>query len=163
MTDHLTCDDVLELVEPIAAGELEVDARVRLHLESCPQCASALATARRIEAALSSREAPAAPARFTNTVLVRIRREQWQSEQRVDRLFNVAIVVSVLLMVGGLAALFNFDALLAAVAAGWRTFAAVSGGAVERAAPSLATYIASVGLFVSALLTWWWAERRLSL
>ena len=163
MTDYLTCDDVLQLVEPIAAGELEVDAIARAHLESCPRCASALASARRIEAALVSREAPAAPARFTNAVLGRIRQERWQSEQNVDRLFNVAILVSLLLMAGGLTALFNVDAVLAGAAATWRMLAAVSGDAVTRAAPRLPTYVASAGLFVSALLMWWWAERRLSL
>jgi anti-sigma factor RsiW len=163
MTDHLTCDDVLPLVEPIAAGELEVAANARAHFESCPRCASALATARRIESALSSREAPAAPARFSNTVLLRIRRERWQSEQKVDRLFNAAIVFAVLLVGGGIAALFNVEAMLAGAAAAWRMFAAVSGEAVTKAVPSLATYVASAGLFVSALVTWWWAERRLSL
>jgi hypothetical protein len=163
MTDHLICDDVLPLVEPIAAGDLEVDPRARAHFESCPRCASALASARRIEAALSAREAPAAPPRFTNAVLLRIRRERWQSEQHVDRLFNVAIVVALLLMAGGITAIFNVDALLAGAAAAWRMAAAVSGEAVTRAAPSFTTYVASAGLFVSALVTWWWAERRLSL
>ena len=163
MTDHLTCNDVLPLVEPMAGGELEVDADARAHFESCPRCASALASARRIEAALASRPSPAAPARFTGAVLQRIRRERWQSEQNVDRLFNIAIVVALLLVGGGLAALFNVDALLAGAAAAWGMLAAVSGEAVTRAVPSLSTYIASAGLFLSALVTWWWAERRLSL
>ena len=163
MTDHLTCDDVLPLVEPIAAGDLEVDPQARAQFESCPRCASALASARRIEAALSARPAPEAPARFTNAVLLRIRRERWRSEQNVDRLFNVAIVVAVLLMAGGVTAIFNVDALLSGAAATWRMLAAVSSEAVTKAAPSFATYVASAGLFVSALVTWWWAERRLSL
>jgi anti-sigma factor RsiW len=163
MTDHLTCDDVLPLVESIAAGELEVDLRARAHFETCPRCASALASARRIEAALSARPAPTAPARFTNAVLLRIRRERWQSEQYVDRLFNVAIVVAVLLMAGGVTAMFNLDALLSGAAATWRTLATVSGEAATKAAPSVSTYVASAGLFASALVMWWWAERRLSL
>ena len=163
MTDHLTCDDVLPLVEPIAAGDLEVDPQAREHFESCPRCASALASARRIEAALSARPAPVAPARFTNAVLLRIRRERWQSEQHVDRLFNLAIVIAVLLIAGGMTAIFNVDALLSGAAATWRVLAMVSGEAVTKAVPSLATYVASAGLFASALVTWWWAERRLSL
>ena len=163
MTDHLTCDDVVELLEPIAAGELEVDTSTRMHLESCPRCSSALASARRIEAALAAREAPAAPARFTNTVLGRIRTERWRSEQHVDRLFNVAIVVSLLLVAGGLTALFNVDAVLSGAGAFWRVLAAASADALVRAAPRLPIYIAAAGLFVSALVMWWWAEQRLSL
>ena len=61
MTDHLTCEDALDLVEPVAAGDLEVDAALRAHFETCPRCASALASARRIEAALSAQDAPPAP------------------------------------------------------------------------------------------------------
>jgi anti-sigma factor RsiW len=163
MTDDLTCDDVLPLVEPIAAGDLELDPRARAHVETCPRCASALASARRIEAALSARPAPLAPARVTSAVLLRIRRERWRSEQHVDRLFNVAIVAAVLLMAGGVAAMFNLDALLSGAAATWRLAATVSGEAVTKAAPSVTTYVASAGLFASALVTWWWAERRLSL
>ncbi len=55
-------------------------------------------------------EIPPAPAAFTAAVLQRIRRDHWQSEQNVDRLFNLAMVAAVLLVVGGVAALLNVDA-----------------------------------------------------
>ena len=35
----MTCDDVLEIVEAIAAGDVEVDSALRAHLETCPRCA----------------------------------------------------------------------------------------------------------------------------
>ena len=158
----MTCRDFSDLVEAIAAGD-EPAAEVRAHLESCPSCAAALATARRIEAALSRREAPAAPAQFTSMVQQRIRRERWQTEERVDRVFNLAIAAAVILVVGGLAALLNLGGLLSG-AARFLTLATTVGGEVARdAAPVISTYLAAAGLLVSALGLWWWADRRLSL
>lgn len=159
----MTCSDALQLVEAIAAGDLAVDDAVRAHFETCPRCASALASARRIEVALQGRPKPQAPARFTQTVLVRIRQERWQSEQRVDRVFNVAIVLAVLLLVASVVALTNVDAVIGAAGSVWGLLAAMGGQAVAAAAPVLFTYIAAAGLLMSALGMWWWAERRLSL
>jgi anti-sigma factor RsiW len=163
MSDPLSCADALDLVEPLAAGDLAADTHVRAHFESCPRCASALASARRIEAALAAREAPEAPARFTPAVLARVRRERWRTEQRIDWWFNVAVLSGVLLMIGGATAMFNVDGVVAAAAAVARTASAASARGVAAAAPSLPTYVGSIGLFISALVTWWWAERRLSL
>jgi hypothetical protein len=159
----MTCSDALHLVEAIAAGDLEVDAQIRAHFETCPGCASTLASARRLELALQARPKPQAPARFTQTVLGRIRHERWRSEERVDRIFNVAIAVAVLLVVASIAALTNVDGVLGGVRSLWGMAAAVSGQALEAAAPVLLTYIAAAGLLMSALGMWWWADRRLSL
>ena len=109
----MSCSDVLDLIEPIAAGDLGADEAVRAHLQSCVTCAAALASAQRLESALKGMEIPPAPATFSATVMQRIRRDRWQSEQNVDRLFNLAIVAAVLLMVGGVAAMLNIDAMLA--------------------------------------------------
>ena len=108
----MTCKMALELVEPIASGDLEPDAAARAHFESCPQCAAALATARQREAVLAGRAAPAAPERFTSSVLQRIRRERWRAEQHVDRLFNVAIAVALVLITSGILALMNMSGLM---------------------------------------------------
>jgi anti-sigma factor RsiW len=163
MTEHLTCSGVLDLVEPIAAGNHAVEPAVRAHLETCPRCAAALASARRIESLLAARPAPAAPARFTPTVMARIRRERWRTEQHVDRIFNLAIAAAVVLVVGGLAALFNINGLLTAAAAAGELMSAATKQGVSAAAPSLRTYIAAAAFMVSALAMWWWAERRLSM
>jgi methylthioribose-1-phosphate isomerase len=32
-----------------------------------------------------------------------------------------------------------------------------------RAAPAIGTYVGAVGVLMTALLMWWWAERRLTL
>jgi anti-sigma factor RsiW len=163
MTDHLTCADALERVEPIAAGDLVVDADARAHFETCPRCASALASARRIEAALAARETPSAPPKFTAAVAARIRRERWRTEQRIDRVFNIAVAVAILLVVGGVAALLNVSNVLSAAAAAWDLAWVATNERVEVAGTSLTTYVAAAAFMASALAMWWWAERRLSL
>ena len=108
----MTCSDAVNIVEAIAAGDLQVNDEIRSHFESCPRCAAALASARRVESLLQARPKVQPPARFTETVLSRIRNEKWQTEERVDRIFNVAIVVAVLLVVGSILALTNVGVVL---------------------------------------------------
>src|SRR5215212_6238494 len=157
----MSCDDLLEMIEPLAAGELQANDRMRAHLQSCVTCAAALASAQRLETALRAMDNPPAPPAFTAAVLRRIRRDRWQSEQQVDRLFNLAIVAAVLLMGGGVAAMLNVDALLGMSASTWELLKQGMRGTVQEAMPALATYVAAAGLLVSALGMWWWAERRL--
>ena len=157
----MLCSDVLELVEPIAAGDLRADDAVRAHLQSCVTCAAALASAQRLETALKGMEIPPAPAAFTATVVQRIRRDRWQSEQYVDRLFNLAMVAAVMLMVGGVLAMLNVDTVMRIATSSWGLFRGGMRSTVQDAAPTVATYIAAAGLLASALGMWWWAERRL--
>ena len=159
----MTCRDVVQLVEAIAAGDLAVSDEVRAHVESCPHCAAALASAHRLEAALAGWPQPAAPDAFTRAVLARVRKEQWTSEQRIDRMFNAAMVFALLVAVAGIAALANVNAVLAG--ANWlvTAIAAATARTARQAAPAIATYVAAAGVLMSALLMWWWAERRLTL
>ena len=48
------CDEALDAVEAIAAGDMTVDGRIADHLATCPNCASALV-------ALVRRAAPSLP------------------------------------------------------------------------------------------------------
>jgi anti-sigma factor RsiW len=157
----MECRDAVEVVEAIAAGDMHVEAPAREHFETCTRCAAALASAQRLEEMLAARGAPAAPEGFTSTVLQRIRRERWRAEQQVDWLFNVAIATAVLLVVGGAFAIFNVDGLLSLTASGWELVKEGSRGAARDAAPTVGTYLAAAALLLSALGTWWWAERRL--
>jgi hypothetical protein len=159
----VTCSDALNIVEAIAADDLPVDDAAREHFETCPRCAAALASARRIEVALRGRPQPHAPARFTETVVSRIRNEQWRAEERIDRIFNVAIAAAILLVVGGLFAITNVDAVLGGAGSLWGMVASVAGQAVQAAAPAVLAYIGAAGLLMSALAMWWWADRRVSL
>ena len=157
----MSCPDVLDLVEPIAAGDLVPDERVRDHLHSCPQCAGALASAQRLEAQLKAMEIPAAPPAFTTQVLQRIRRDRWQSEQNVDRLFNLAIVAAVIFIAAGLLALLNVDTVISLTGSMWTALKEGSRQTARTAAPTVGTYVAAAGLLVSALGMWAWAERRM--
>jgi anti-sigma factor RsiW len=158
----MTCHDVLDLVDAIASGD-DVAPELRAHIETCPGCAAALASARRLELALSAREAPEAPATFTAAVSARIRGERWRSEQQVDRLFNLAIAAAILLVVGGSVAIFNVQSVMTVAAGAWSLVSVVTGQAAAQAQPLVATYAAAAGLLVSVMGMWWWAERRLSL
>lgn len=159
----MTCDDVLHLVEAIAADDLEVADAVRAHVETCPRCAASLAAARRVEMLLRERHAPPAPAGFGAGVLSRIRNDRWQVEQRVDRIFNVAIVFAIAIVVGSLAAIGNLSSVLGAASWSWNTAAAASRQIASDAMPMLTTYIAAAALLMSALGMWWWADRRFTL
>lgn len=158
----MTCKEALELVEAIAAGDLEPAAACRAHFESCPRCAAALASARRLEAALARREAPAAPSRFAAIVLQRIHGERWRAEQNVDRLFNLAMAAALVLVAGGIFAVMNVSGVVSAAAGTWALMSTVGSQVARDAAPSVNTYIAAACLLVSALAMWWWAERTLS-
>ena len=154
----MTCRSVLDRVEAFAALELEPDAEVRRHLETCPGCAAALAAARRIETFLAAWPAPEAPARFTAAVQHRIRRLHWQAEQRVDQLFNGAMLLAGVLVLAGVAAMFNLDVLLGLARALTDLTTVAAAAAAEKAAPARGIYLAALGLLASALVMWWWSE-----
>jgi anti-sigma factor RsiW len=153
---------VLELIEPIAAGEVTPDGRVAAHLAACADCSAALEDARRVERLLRSSPPPRAPAQFTAHVLSRVRRERWRSEQAVDFGFNLTIA---LVGVGILAAAIlvlhvtGLDAVVIdAIALVGQGMSALA----RRVAPSVPLYAGALGLLVIALGVWWWAERDAS-
>jgi hypothetical protein len=88
----------------------------------------------------------------------RIRRLHWQVEQRVDRLFNAAMALAACLVLGGIAAMFNVDLLLAGAGALADVVALAAAEAFERAAPSAATYLAAMVMVASAAAMRWWME-----
>jgi hypothetical protein len=163
----MTCRDVQERIEAVAAGDEAATEDFRAHVEGCLRCASAFASARRIEEALTARPAPQAPARFTASVAARIRGEYWRSEQQVDRLFNVAVGIGLVAIFGGALALVNLTSVTIAVAdivaVLNRLTAQSAGRAAEQSAPVFSTYLMAGGFLLTALLVWWWAEKRMSL
>src|SRR5213594_3051529 len=107
------CDEALDAVEPIAAGELTPDGRIADHLATCPNCAAALEDARRLERMLQARPAPRPAPNFTPRTLNRVRRVRWRAEQFLDVGFNVAIIAIVAAVVGGIWMLLNRSGLAA--------------------------------------------------
>ena len=142
------CDEALDSMEAIAAGETTAEGRVADHLATCPNCAAALVAARQLERVLQRRGAPAPPPQFTARTLARVRRARWRSDQFVDVGFNAAIVVLVVAVFGGVWMLLNRTGLVSLV---------------RRVAPSLPLYAGAAALLASALAVWWWAERDVTL
>ena len=157
------CDEALDSVEAVAAGELLPDGRVAAHLADCPNCALALQRARQLEASLQRREAPAAPAQFTSRTLAKIRRARWRSDQFVDLGFNAAILLIVVLLLGGIWMLLNRSGLTAVSGDAVTVFGSGFVALARRVAPSLPLYAGALALLVSALGIWLWAERDAAL
>ena len=162
----MTCRDIQERIEAVVAGDEVATEDFRAHVEGCLRCASTFATARRIEEALAARPSPQAPGRFTGSVAARIRGESWRSEQQVDRLFNVAVGVGLVAIFGGALALVNLTSVTIAVADMVaivnRLTAQSAARAAEQSAPVFSTYLMAGGFLLTALLVWWWAEKRMS-
>ena len=157
------CDEALDSVEAIAAGEMMPDGRVASHLATCPNCAWALHRARELEASLRRRAIPVAPAQFTSRTLAKIRRARWRTDQFLDLGFNLAIGAVVVAVLGGIWMLLH-RAGLTAVSGDVVDVAATGLVALaRRVAPSLPLYAGAAALLVSALGIWWWAERDAAL
>jgi anti-sigma factor RsiW len=153
------CDEVLEAIEPIAAGELAPSPRIIDHLASCRGCAGALDSARRLDALLRARAAPVPPAHFSSRVMNGLRRARWRTEQMLDWGFNLALVAAGVVVVISLWVVMRRSGLTT-----------VSSDAIEllgpgmvlfarRITPSLPLYLAATALLGTALGVWWWAER----
>lgn len=126
------------------------------------RCSSALALARRIDALLAGREAPAAPPGFTEAVLARARRERWVAEQRVDFVFNAGVALAAVALVAVAAAVLNLDSILPiAISIGELVQESASRGE-PTSDRSLLTWVGAAAFMGLALGLWWWGEQRLS-
>jgi len=153
------CDEILELIEPIAAGDLALDGRMSTHLASCAGCAAALESARGIERALQTRAAPRPTPQFTARIMSRLRRDRWRREQFLDAGFNLAIGL-VLFSVVVAAWLLLYRSGLTGV--GQQAVDLLNAAVVNvarRVVPSLPLYVEAAALLAIALGVWWWAER----
>jgi len=153
------CDETLDAVEAIAAGEVTPAGRIAQHLASCRQCAAALESARRIETMLRARPVPRPPQQFTIRTMARIRRARWRSDQFLDAGFNVAVALVTLGVIATVWLLVDRSG-VTAVSSDLLTL--IAGGAVtlaHRIAPAISLYLAAAALVLSALTIWWWAER----
>ena len=153
------CDEALDAVEAIAAGDLTPDGRVAEHLATCPNCAAALVSARALEGMLRVRSIPKPPAQFTTRTLARVRRARWRTEQFLDVGFNVAIAAVVVTVIAGVWILLNRSGLVAVSNDVVDLFGTSLVAFVRRVGPSLPLYAAATALLATALGIWWWAER----
>ena len=157
------CDEVLETIELIAAGELTASAPVAEHLASCNGCGAALAAARRVDALLRSRVAPAPPANFSSRVMNRLRLARWRGEQLLDWGFNIALVTAGVLVVLGLWIVMRQSGLVIVSSDAVQMFESGMTLLARRISPSLPLYGAATAVLGTALAIWWWAERDAAL
>jgi hypothetical protein len=153
----MQCIAVDEIIDEIAAGA-EAPAAAAEHIAQCERCTSALANARAIERALQVLPQPDVPAGFTPSVVTRIRRERWHSEQVLDWAFNIAVALGVLLIVGGLAGIAWATGLLPV---GRDLVSVLSEGSpliLNRIASESQTIVLAGLLLTMALGLWWWVE-----
>ena len=157
------CDEALDSVEAIAAGELKAEGRLADHYATCPNCGAALSRARELEQMLQRRPTPRPSPQFTTRTMARVRRARWRSDQLLDVGFNVAIAIVVGAVILGVWMVLNRSGLVAVsndavgvFGRGLTTFA-------QRMAPSLRLYAGATALLATALGIWWWAERDVSM
>jgi anti-sigma factor RsiW len=148
-----------ESIEAIAAGDLTPDDEIRAHLATCTRCRAALALARRVDAALGRSAQVRAPAHFTRSVLARIRRERWTSEELLDRWFNASMGVAAALIVGSIWMALNLTGLAAVLRDAGGVLGEGMRLAATRFSAGVATYGVAALMLGSALIAWWWAEQ----
>ena len=157
------CDEALDSVEAVAAGDRAPEGRVAAHLASCVQCARALQAAREVERLLRGRAVPAPPAQFAARTLARVRRERWRHEQVVDAGFNLVLSFVIVALVGGVWLVVNRSGLTTVGRDAVGLFGTGVRALTERAAPALPLYAGAAALVAAGLALWWWTERAESL
>jgi hypothetical protein len=153
------CDEVLEQIEAIAAGDVEPDGRIAAHLASCRECAATLADARRVERLLAARTPPPPPPQLTARVLARLRRERWRAEQYLDLGFNVTVGFALLVVAVSVWLLLHRTGLNVVGAGVASLFGAGVTTLVQRVGPAVPLYAGAGALLAGALAVWWWAEH----
>jgi anti-sigma factor RsiW len=155
----MTCEEANAFIEAVAVGDSVPD-ELAAHLAGCRQCAPRLALARRIDLTLKERIVPAASPGFTVSVMARLRRDRWRTEQVVDLSFNIAVTTGVLLVLAGIA---GFAWRAGAVAIGndiAELMVTATRTVVERAATDMQVVTVIMLLISTAFALWWWAEEE---
>lgn len=157
------CDELLELIDAIASGDVTPDSRMRAHLSSCGGCAAALDDARSVDALLRARPVPPPPPQFTARIMGRIRRDRWRRDQFLDVGFNVVVGLIVFGMLAVVWTVLSQSGLGSMSRDAFGILNAAAASVVRRIAPSLPVYAAAAALLATALGVWWWAERDAAL
>jgi hypothetical protein len=101
----------------------------------------------------------AAPPRFAEAIAAQVRQKRWESEQALDRWFNLIVVACALMAAVGLWLLANISGVAAVGADTGRLMRDGAELAVARLARDLPTYVAATGILLSTVAIWLWAER----
>ena len=153
------CDETLDAIEPMTAGDLTPSDRIAEHLASCPRCRAALGAAETLERMLQARPVPRPPQQFTARTMARVRRARWRIEQFLDAGFNVALTFVVLGVMVSVWLLVDRSGLTAVTTDALDVLQRGVVALVRRVAPALPLYAAATAVVLGALGLWWWAER----
>ena len=159
----MRCEEVSDLIEPWAAGELTPPAEAVTHMNGCPRCAVQLALARQLDRLLARRQDLSAPPQFSQDVLRRARRDWWRAEERLDRWFNAALVAGLLLVAAGIWLLFDLSGLVTVTSDVSMLIGTAASALVRQIDQSLPVYAGVTALLMTVLLVWQWTDGDLSL
>jgi hypothetical protein len=95
----MTCDEMRDLIEPWATGEVSPSTEAAAHLRECASCQEAFAIAMEIEQALAGADTVAIPSHFTDRVVRAARREQSIDRTFGDEIFH-AVTTGALVIAG---------------------------------------------------------------
>ncbi len=133
----MNCDDIQDLIEPWATGEVLPSPEAAAHLRTCVRCQQACVLASQIQQVLADDGAITAPAGFTDRVVRKTHRSQWWlTPEFAQTAYGVV----------------SSGALVAAGAAIWMS---LSDGPLE--ASSLPVAVAAVAVGMSGL-AWLWSD-----
>lgn len=135
----MNCDTVAELIEPLAAGEIELSGELRAHLDGCPRCAAGLAAARQINQSLVGARAQA-PRHFTATVLQGLPSRTSDVTDGLEAWFDTMAVLALLPVIAGIWWLADPAFLLQIIDTLRSAVSGISGLLVERGT-MLTTYV----------------------
>lgn len=157
----MKCHHVDRLIEDLAAGDAPPDA-MRAHLAECARCAAALANARLVERALGDLPPSLPPPEFAQSVMARIRRERWRSEQVLDWAFNTAVATGIVLIAIGLGGLAWATGMISLGGDMMTALSQVSPVLLRQAAEQSQTIVLAALLLSVTLGLWWWVETETS-
>ncbi len=157
----MQCEDLVELIDPWAAGELAPSPEALRHLDSCNRCTSQLAVARQIDRALASYEVKMPSPQFSQDVLRRVRREWWEAEEDLDWWFNVLVGLGLLGVVGGIWWLFDLSGLTALTGDATTLIGTGMSTLMQQVGGSIPVFLGATGLLIGALLIWRWTDGDL--
>ena len=157
----MQCEDLVELIDPWAEGDLTPSAEARRHVDSCTRCTARLALAREIDRTLASYQAETPSPQFSQDVLRRVRREWWEAEEDLDWWFNVLVGVGLLAVIGGIWLLFDLSGLTAVTGDATSLIGTGMATLIQQVRGSLPIYVGATGLLIAALLIWRWTDGDL--
>lgn len=159
----MTCEEALDLIEAIASGDVAPGPEFESHVAGCRACAAVLASAVRIERALTGLPVTPAPAGFSRAVAAAIRRQRWQHEQQVDRAFNLTMAIGVVIAIVAVISLFNVASVAQMLFAAADAFSDIPASPPWAASSSLPAAGLTAAVVAMTIAVWWWAERRSNL